>query len=76
MTLPNTFSNSVTKRQLESEYIMEYISKKDLIEKLEYTICDIFSYVDDYPEYAEKGFSKELVNEIINSLPTITLPDD
>lgn len=76
MTLPNTFSNSVTKRQLESEHIMEYISKKDLIEKLEYTICDIFSYVDDYPEYTEKGFSKELVNEIINSLPTITLPDD
>lgn len=76
MTLPNTFLNSVTKRQLESEYIMEYISKKDLIEKLEYTICDIFSYVDDYPEYTEKGFSKELVNEIINSLPTITLPDD
>lgn len=76
MTLPNTFSNFVTKRQLESEHIMEYISKKDLIEKLEYTICDIFSYVDDYPEYTEKGFSKELVNEIINSLPTITLSDD
>lgn len=76
MTLPNTFSNFVTKRQLESEYIMEYISKKDLIEKLEYTLCDIFSYVDDYPEYTEKGFSKELVNEIINSLPTITLSDD
>ena len=76
MTLPNIFSNSVTKRQLESEYIMEYISKKDLVEKLEYTICDIFSYVDDYPEYTEKGFSKELVNEIINSLPTITLSDD
>ena len=55
---------------------MEYISKEDLIEKLEYTICDIFSYSDDYPEYTEKGFSKELVNEIINSLPTITLPDD
>lgn len=76
MTLPNTFSNSVTKRQLESEYIMEYISKKDLIEKIEYAICDVFSYADDYPEYTEKGFSKELVNEIINSLPTITLPDD
>lgn len=76
MTLPNTFSNFVTKRQLESEYIMEYISKKDLIEKLEYTLCDVFSYADDYPEYTEKGFSKELVNEIINSLPTITLPDD
>ena len=55
---------------------MEYISKKDLIEKLEYTLCDIFSYVDDYPEYTEKGFSKELINEIINSLPTITLSDD
>ncbi len=55
---------------------MEYISKKDLIEKLEYTICDIFSYVDDYPEYTESGFSEELINEIINSLPTITLPDD
>lgn len=76
MTLPNTFSNSVTKRQLESEHIMVYISKKDLIEKLEYTLCDIFSYIDDYPEYTEKGFSKELVNEIINSLPTITLSDD
>ena len=76
MTLPNTFLNSVTKRQLESEHIMEYISKKDLIEKLEYTICDIFSYVDDYPEYTESGFSEELINEIINSLPTITLPDD
>lgn len=55
---------------------MEYISKQDLIEKIEYAICDVFSYADDYPEYTEKGFSKELVNEIINSLPTITLPDD
>lgn len=76
MTLPNTFSNFVMKHQLESEYIIEYISKEDLIEKLEYTICDVFSYANDYPEYTEKGFSRELVNEIINSLPTITLSDD
>lgn len=55
---------------------MEYISKKDLIEKLEYTLCDMFSYVDDYPEYTERGFSKELINEIINSLSTITFSDD
>lgn len=55
---------------------MECISKDDLIEKFEYAICDVFSYADDYPEYTERGFSRELVNEIINSLPTITFSDD
>lgn len=54
---------------------MEYISKNNLIEKLEDTICDIFSYADDYPEYTESGFSRELINEIINSLPYFTFPD-
>lgn len=55
---------------------MEYISKNDLFEKLEDAICDVFNYADDYPEYTRSGFSRELVSEIINSLPTITLPDD
>lgn len=56
---------------------MEYISKKDLIEKIEYAICDVIAtYGDDYPEYTDFGFSRELINEIINSLPTITLSDD
>ena len=70
------FLSFVMKHWLESEYIMEYISKNDLIEKFEDTICDVFNYADDYPEYTRSGFSRELLNEIINALPTIALSDD
>lgn len=54
---------------------MEFISKEALLEKFTDTICDVISYADDYPEYTETGFSRELVNEIINSLPTFDFSD-
>lgn len=64
------------KYQLESEYVMEYIPKNILIEKFDDALCDVIAtYGDDYPECTESGFSRELVNEIINSIYTVSFPD-
>lgn len=55
---------------------MEYIPKNVLLEKFDDAFYDIVStYGDDYPEYTETGFSRELVNEIINSIYTVSFPD-
>ena len=53
---------------------MEYIPKNVLLDKFDDAICDVVSYADDYPEYTETGFSRELVNEIINSIYTVSFP--